>query len=79
MGVIRIKRKLFNILSWAILGSILILVFIIDRRKMVLLFLPLIVGLLCMLAECKEKIEFNIAIYIFLSSCGVVLLIYLLK
>lgn len=71
------KKNLLTILSLVILVSIIILVFIVDKAKIVLLICPFTVGLLCGVAEIKEKIEFNTAINIFLSSCAVVLCVYL--
>ena len=55
----------------------LILIYIIDRTKLILLICPVVVGGIITYANHREKLNFNIAVDLFLCSIAVVLFIYL--
>ena len=69
----KIKMLLLSI----ILVAIIILVYVIDRTKLLLLICPVIAGSISVYANCKEKLDFNIAVDLFLCSIMIVLFIYL--
>lgn len=69
----KIKMLLLSI----ILVAIIILVYVIDRTKLLLLIWPVIAGSISVYANYKEKLDFNIAVDLFLCSIMIVLFIYL--
>ena len=69
----KIKMLLLSI----ILVAIIILVYVIDRTKLLLLICPVIAGSISVYANYKEKLDFNIAVDLFLCSIMIVLFIYL--
>ena len=69
----KIKMLLLSI----ILVAIIILVYVIDRTKLLLLICPVIAASISVYANYKEKLDFNIAVDLFLCSIMIVLFIYL--
>lgn len=77
--MITIEKKdiIKTLLLLIILCAILILIYIIDRTKLILLICPVVVGGIITYANYREKLNFNIAVDLFLCSIVVVLFIYL--
>ena len=69
----KIKMLLLSI----ILVAIIILVYVIDRTKLLLIICQVIAGSISVYANYKEKLDFNIAVDLFLCSIMIVLFIYL--
>lgn len=72
-----IKNKIKMLLLSIILVAIIILVYVIDRTKLLLLICPVIAGSISVYANYKKKLDFNIAVDLFLCSIMIVLFIYL--
>ena len=69
----KIKMLLLSI----ILVAIIILVYVIDRTKLLLLICPVIAGSISVYANYKGKLDFSMAVDLFLGSIMIVLFIYL--
>lgn len=71
------KEKIKLIFSYIILITILILTYIINAKKLLLLIIPVIITILCNYLSAKNKIEVNTAINLATVSFAIIFVAYI--